>query len=450
VTRVLSRYVLKELALPFLASLAVLTFILIMNHLLKVFDLLLGRGVPLWAVIRLLFLMLPFTFALTVPMSALVATLMAFGRLSADNETIAVRTSGISLGRLLLPAVGAASVLSVLMMYFNNVILPRVNHEYAALYSDISRKKPAVNIRAGVFIDDFPGYHILIRTEDQETGELQGVTVYQDASDTEGPRTIVAQRGRLESRPDEDMLTLHLYDGEMHEVDPRNPDRYLRLRFRTTSMNLTGLHLQLEQRRRSYKSDREMTSAEMRERITAFQDEIRMLGTRIGDMVDSRLAMTLGPLWPEQGSVPAEPAWGLPAERRFSMKLQNEEQTIEYKRRDVSRYAVEIQKKYSVAVSCLVFVVIGAPIGIITRRGGMGTGFGISLLFFVVYYVFLIGGEELADRRFVSPAVAMWAANAIVGAVGLYLVAVVMLEWRGRARGSPARQESEASSQDQS
>ncbi|MBN1423754.1 LptF/LptG family permease [Candidatus Fermentibacteria bacterium] len=420
--------------MPFVGALTVLTFILIMNHLLKVFDMLLGRGVPLWAVAKLLFLMLPFTFALTVPMSTLVATLMAFGRLSADNETVAVQTSGISLGRLLFPALVAAGLLSAAMMYFNNVILPQVNHEYAALYADISRKKPAVHIRAGVFINDFPGYHILIRSEDEKTGLLHGVTVYEDAKGDEGPRTILAQRGRLESRPDEDMLTLHLYEGEMHQIDPTTPDRYLRLQFQTTSLNLAGLHLQLEQRQRSYKSDREMTTREIRQRIAGFREEINGLTGRITDMVDSRLSFTLGPLWPMTGTVHAEPAWGGPAELRMSMKLQNEVQTIEYKERDVSRYAVEIQKKFSVAVSCLVFVVIGAPIGVITRRGGLGTGFGMSLIFFVVYYVFLIGGEELADRRFISPAVAMWAANAIVGSVGLYLVGVVMLEWRPRLR----------------
>jgi lipopolysaccharide export system permease protein len=437
--RVLDKYVLRELLLPFIGSLTVLTFILIMNHLLKVFDLLLGRGVPLWAVTRLLLLMLPFTFALTVPMSTLVATLMAFGRLSADNETTAVRTSGISLGRLLGPAMCGAAILSGAMMYFNNAVLPQVNHEYAALYSDISRKKPAVHIRAGVFIDDFPGYHILIRSEDEATGELRGVTVYEDAGDGAGPRTIVAEKGTLESRPDEDMLTLHLHDGEIHEVDSGNPARYLRLRFRTTSINLAGLHLHLEQKKRAYRSDREMTSGEMRQRIAGFRQEVTVLGERIGDMADGRLRLALGELWPGDG-LAAEPAWGPAAERRFSMKLQNEGQTIEYKRRDMSRYAVEIQKKYSVAASCLVFVIIGAPIGIITRRGGMGTGFGISLVFFVVYYVFLIGGEELADRRFVSPAVAMWAANVIVGAVGFYLAAVVMLDWRRRGRkGSKGR-----------
>ncbi len=437
--RVLSRYVLKELSMPFLASLAVLTFILIMNHLLKVFDLLLGRGVPPWAVLKLLALMLPFTFALTVPMSTLVATLMAFGRLGADNETIAVRTSGISLWRLLLPALGASAALSCLMAYFNNVVLPQVNHQYAALYADISRKKPAVHIREGVFIDDFPGYHLLIREEDEKSGELRWVTLYQDPSEKEGPRTIVARRGRLEPRPEEDMVTLHLFDGEMHEIDPQNPDRYLRLRFRTTSINLVGLHLHLEQRQRTYKSDREMTTSEMRERILGIEAEIRTIGTRIDQMARGRLGLTLGPLWEGTGA-PPEPAWGPPAERRFLMRLQSEGQAIEYKRRDVNRYEVEIQKKYSVAVSCVVFVLIGAPIGVVTRRGGMGTGLGISLVFFVIYYVFLIGGEELADRRFVSPAVAMWAANALVGALGLYLTATVILEWDPWRRARPSQE----------
>jgi len=167
--RIFSRYILKEHLMPFIGVFAVLTFVMIMNHLLKVFDLLLGRGVPLWAVARLLVLMLPFTFALTVPMTVLVSTLMAFGRLSADNETVAVRAGGANLGVFLWPVLVASLILSVVMVHFNNTVLPQVNHQYAALYSDIGRKKPAVAIREGIFIDDFPGYHILIQSEDKET-----------------------------------------------------------------------------------------------------------------------------------------------------------------------------------------------------------------------------------------------------------------------------------------
>jgi lipopolysaccharide export system permease protein len=361
---------------------------------------------------------------------------MAFGRLSADNETVAVRASGAGLGILLRPAVGAAIVLSLIMVYFNNTILPQVNHQYASLYSDVSRKKPAVTIREGVFVDDFPGYHILIRSENKETGELSGVTIYEDGKGEEGPRAIVAARGVLESKPERDMITLHLFDGEIHELDSDNPGRYRRLRFKKNSLSLSGLHLELERRKRSYKSDRELTTAEINAKINGFKSEISQISERIVSEVDARLSATLGGLWQESTGSKRDIAYGPLAERRFFMRLQNEEQAIDYKLRDISRYEVEIQKKFSVAFSCVVFVLIGAPIGVITRRGGIGTGLGISLVFFVVYYIFLIGGEELADRRFVSPAVAMWAANAIVGFVGLYLVSGVVFEWNlRRARG---------------
>jgi lipopolysaccharide export system permease protein len=432
---ILGRYVLRELFAPFVGAFAVLTFVMIMNHLLKIFDLLLGRGVPLWAVARLVLLMLPFTFALTVPMAVLVATLMAFGRLSGDNETVAVRASGTSLMVLLRPALGAALVLSLIMVYFNNMILPQVNHQYASLYSDVSRKKPAVTIREGVFVDDFPGYHILIQSENKETGELSGVTIYEDGKGEEGPRAIVAARGILESKPQQDMITFHLFDGEIHELDSDNPGRYRRLRFKKNSLSLSGLHLELERRKRSYKSDRELTTEEINAKIAGFRSEISAVNGRMATLVDERLGHTLGALWPVSPGSSRDIAYGPLAERRFFMRLQNEEQAIAYKLRDISRYEVEIQKKFSVAFSCVVFVLIGAPIGIITRRGGIGTGLGISLVFFVVYYIFLIGGEELADRRFLSPAVAMWAANAIVGLIGLYLVSGVVLEWRLRARG---------------
>jgi lipopolysaccharide export system permease protein len=363
-------------------------------------------------------------------MAVLVATLMAFGRLSADNETVAVRTSGVSLSILLRPALGGALVLSLIMVYFNNTVLPQVNHQYASLYSDVSRKKPAVTIREGVFVDDFPGYHILIQSENKETGELSGVTIYEDGKGEEGPRAIVAARGVLESKPEQDMITFHLFDGEIHELDSDNPGRYRRLRFRKNSLSLSGLHLELERRKRSHKSDRELTTMEINKKISGFKEEISSVSGRIVSMVDERLTVTLGSLWPVSAGSNRDVVYGPLAERRFFMRLQNEEQAIDYKLRDISRYQVEIQKKFSVAFSCVVFVLIGAPIGVITRRGGIGTGLGISLIFFVVYYIFLIGGEELADRRFVSPAVAMWAANVIVGLVGLYLVSGVLFEWK--------------------
>jgi lipopolysaccharide export system permease protein len=169
---------------------------------------------------------------------------------------------------------------------------------------------------------------------------------------------------------------------------------------------------------------------EINKKISGFKEEISSVSGRIVSMVDERLTVTLGSLWPVSAGSNRDVVYGPLAERRFFMRLQNEEQAIDYKLRDISRYQVEIQKKFSVAFSCVVFVLIGAPIGVITRRGGIGTGLGISLIFFVVYYIFLIGGEELADRRFVSPAVAMWAANVIVGLVGLYLVSGVLFEWK--------------------
>jgi lipopolysaccharide export system permease protein len=420
---ILARYILKEHVGPFVFALALLTFVLMMNHILRIFDLILGKGVPPAVVLELFALILPFTFAVTVPMAVLVATLMAFGRLSGDNEVTAIRASGVSFYRILRPVLVAALLIAAALMYFNEFVLPEANHRYAALYADITRKKPTVEIRPGVFIDEFDGYNILIERIDERTSRIFGVTIYEQPSAGGSPRTILASKGTLKFLPERDLLQINLEDGEIHEVDPKEPAAYRRVYFQRNLITIPGVNSQLVRHGREYRSDRELPSREMLRTVSELEREIAVARSKTLEEVRWRLDENLGLGSPvaRDDTAGSREALSPTGERLFSLKLQNERRRAEAKRYDMNRYLVEVHKKFSVPFACVVFVLLGAPLGVAAKRGGVALGLGLSLGFFIVYYIFLIGGEEIADRGMLPPVAAMWLPNVVLGAAGVYL-----------------------------
>lgn len=408
--RIIDRYLLREHLAPFLLSLSVLTFILLMDRLFQLISLFVNKKVPLPVVLELFSLGLPNLLVLTVPMAVLVAVLMTFGRLTQDNEFTALRSSGISLGRLL-AAPGAASVILCLGLFiFSDRLLPEANHAFKNLLMDLHQAKPALKLRENAFINDFPGYNILIKRVDEARSQIYGVTIYEQGTGS-APRTILAKKGLLVALPDLQVLRLELSQGEIHELDPNDPGRYHRMSFSRHTINLP-LDEGIQHQVRSHRGDREMSIAMMRRAVAA---------------IDSQLA----PVRAQMAGAAALPEW----------QRQQLEQDISNRSREIRSLKVEIQKKLAIPVACVVFVLLGASLGTLTRRGGLGVSAGLSLAFFLLYWVFLIGGEELADRNYLSPVLAMWAANILLGACGLALTLVQHFEIRSlppRARRAEA------------
>ena len=175
--RILNAYILKEHIGPFLFGFSVVTFILVMDFVIDIMDLIIGKGLGAWTILEIFGLNLAWMLALSVPMAVLVASLMAFGRLSADNEITAIKSSGTSLYVILVPTLLASAVLAVGLLLFNNQVLPEFNHRARNLMSDVSKKRPTLTFKAGIFLDEFPGYNILIKKVDERRSELEGIEV---------------------------------------------------------------------------------------------------------------------------------------------------------------------------------------------------------------------------------------------------------------------------------
>ncbi len=378
---ILYRYFVREHMMPFFLALIVLTFILIMNRVFELVYSIVGKGLSPYIVLKVFVLSLPFIIALTVPMAVLVAVITVFGRMSQDFEIIALKSGGINLYKLVIPVLITMILLSMGMVYFNNHILPESNHTVKNLLIDINEKKPALRLKEGIFTSPFKGYDIYIRKIDQRASILYDILIYESKKGLI-TKVVVSDSGAMSTN--QDMIILTLLDGEMHEIDPKDPLHYRKLSFKKHIITFP-IDDEFVEKERSYRSDRELSARAMRQRIKTIEEEIEKL------------------------------------KKEDSAAKKDVKRRIKIKRKEINRYAVEIQKKYSIPFACVVFLFLGVPLGIRTRKGGVAVATAVSILFFVVYYMFLVAGEELADRGYVSPIWALWLPNIVFFVIGIIL-----------------------------
>lgn len=422
---ILYRYILGRYIGPFLFAFFTLMFIFLLQFIMRFIDDLVGKGLGAWIIIELIALNLAWMVVLAVPMAVLVATLMAYGGLSATNEITAMRASGVSLYRMMTPIFISSIVLAVLLVEFNNEVLPEANHRAKTLMIDIRRKKPTLTLTPGLFSQDISGYSILVRKTFEESNDLEGVTIY-DYSDPSKHVVITAERGTVRFTPDYAKLIMDLTNGEIHELPLNEVHSYRRLHYQKHRiiMKAEGFEFERSGAGTFSRGDRELSAQVMQAFVDSLDKENRMLASNTNKTIINHLDQYLkgtipSPLPPasrEQGI-----AIALNRARSYAGMLANDLARIQYNQDRIDEYLVEIHKKYSIPAACLVFVLIGAPLGLMARRGGFGMAATLSLGFFVLYWACLIGGEKLADRGIITPFWGMWFANVILGIAGIYL-----------------------------
>jgi len=285
---------------PLVFALTALTSLLLLNYIAKQIDELVGKGLSAGVIGQFFALSIPFTVAMTTPMSVLVATLYAFSRLASENEITALKANGISLSRLLVPVLIAASMVSIGMIAFNDVVLPASNHQLRKLQSDIARKKPTFALKEQIInqVADRQVYLKAMRLGPDN--RMTDVTIY-DLTDVMRRRTIYADSGELAFAANGQDLVLTLYTGSTLEVPRAEPGRLQRAHFERNYVRVEGVANQLEMTRSdSYKSDREMTVCELQNEVARYEAEF--LKAR-NDLREALLAVTNEAL----NGVPAKP-----------------------------------------------------------------------------------------------------------------------------------------------
>ncbi|MDK2975685.1 MAG: lipopolysaccharide export system permease protein [Candidatus Marinimicrobia bacterium] len=428
-------YIFREHQGPFFAAILVLAFLFISNLLMTSLDKLLGKNLGFVA-IEYILLNLAWILAMAVPMAVLISTLMAYGRLGEDNEITAMRASGISFASIIRPSLLFAFVVMLGLLYFNNYILPDANHRARLLKRAIYQKHPDLNINAGYFLYDIPDYTLFIRKKEGNT--LQDLLIYHTSP--EGQHiTVWAHTGNLSTQGTR--VILDLQEGEIHEYPAEKDKEYRILRFEKHRITIPVDEMSLQRNESDHRGDREMDIAEMmtmvrdyRERQEDIRNRIKSemarwdADTTVFDIKSFELHLKNRITAIEKDSIASNPQKARTYQQQIRTlkarlkRLDTDMRILQAYKMQENKYLVEVHKKVSMPVACIIFVLVGAPLGIIARRGSMGVAVGVSVVFFLVYWASLMGGERLADRAIISPWVAMWSSNIVFGLLGIFLV----------------------------
>ena len=437
--RLVSRYLLRELILPFILSLLIIVFILFINFLLRAIDRFLGKGLDIQIILEYLFLNLAWIIALSVPMAVLIATLMTFGRLSEDNEINAMRASGISfLSIIRAPLIFGLFIASILI-YFNNFILPEMNFRARLLSGDIYRKRPDMNIEPGIFIDNLPGYSMIIG--EKSNNLMHDVRIFSKGK-KESQTSIRANSGNISTL--KDAFLLSLFDGEIHELEVGDFTNYRRIAFKKHNIIIPADDLLLNRRDSSNRTDREMDVSMMLKKINDYRHREKVVVNRIkgaffrtfGDSIEVNNKLIASKIINEKKSSIESDNILTSIEirkkerqiRNLERQLKNEFNLLKSYQKSRNKYNVEIHKKFSIPFACILFVLLGAPLGVMAKRGGFAVSTSLSFMFFLVYYILLLGCEKMADRNLLDARTGMWFPNFIMFIISLYLTIYTVRE----------------------
>ena len=439
----LNKYLIKQSFIPFVLSVGVITTVLFLQFLIRAIDRFLGKGLDVFTILEYLYLNLAWIIALSVPMSLLISSVMTYGRMSQENEITALKSAGVNLFSIIKPALWFGSIVGFLLCLFNNFILPDMNYNARLLARDIYQKKPELTIEPGYFVDMIPQYTMIVKELDGK--EFKDIKIFSKNTSSE-QTTIYAKSGSLESKGG--IITVNLQDGEIHEIDLENYDHYRKIKFGTHQIIISIEDLLLNRTSESNRTDREMKVPAMIEKIQQNKISIEQIKKRIETVkndigIDTNSQMNLAGIMNQIEILKEDTSVEINENRDYNNKtpvsnyeekekirslnnnarqFQNEFTLIENYEKNNNKFLVEIHKKFTLAVACILFTLVGAPLGILVRKGGITIASALSIAFFLIYYILLIWGEQLADRALLDPAIGSWMPNIVLFIVGIIIL----------------------------
>jgi len=417
--KILPKYLVKEHIGPFCFALLVINSIFILNLIFRELGKFMSKGLSLGTILEFIFLNLAWMIALSVPCAVLTATIMVFGRLSAENEITAIKAGGISLYQILPATLIVSLGVAGALIWFNNEVLPDFNHRTKLLMLDIARKKPLLNLEAGVIYTDIPNYNILGPTikEINSTTYIENITI-DDQTTSNIIKTIIAKVGEITFSEETGLVEITLLDGELQEIDINNPESFKRVEFTKHVIKIPMTEMLLMRSQSEYRGDREKSSAALMEGVYKNRQRILERRQKLNETVNQQLSKYIYSNSKEEKTLDLL----ILDHQRLNRKIKTDLNLINSYKKSIDRDLVEVHKKYSIPAVCVVFVLVGSPLGILARKQGWAAAAGLSIGFFLLYWAFLIGGESLADRQKISPFWGMWSPNILVGGLGIFLV----------------------------
>jgi lipopolysaccharide export system permease protein len=439
----LDKLIIKSFLGPFLATFFIALFILLMQTVWKYIDDLVGKGLDFWTIGKFVWYMSATLLTLAMPIAILLSSIMTFGNLGETFELVAIKSSGISLLRFMRPLLFIAFLLCGITFVFANYLIPVAYLKSTTLYNDIMYKKPAFDLKEGVFFTYIPGYAIKVAKKDADGKTIHNVIIYEQSNSLQD-NCIVAETGIMQISGDKQFLEFNLQNGFRYQERGNSGDsatEFVRLGFKTFKKLFDLSALQQQKTSEDiYKNNFKMKSVRLLntaiDSLIKVKDSLSkklsadlLLNFHYGAVNDSfwkqaaakkLKADSLDKLLPDSVRGPVYES-ALTTATFMRTNIINNNPDISAKRNDIKFHKLEWHRKFSLSLACLVLFFIGAPLGSIIRKGGLGMPLLVAIVFFLIFHLLNMFGEKFVKEEITSPFMGMWLAVIVLIPVGIFL-----------------------------
>ena len=427
-----------------------------MQFLWKYIDDLIGKGLEISVLLELMFYVSATLIPLALPLAILFSSIMTYGNLAEHNELTALKSSGVSLLKVMRPMLVFVFFLSVSAFYFTNYLLPIANYKWRTIIYDIQEKKPTFGITEGIFYNDIDGYSIKVAEKNDASGELTDVLIYEN-SDISVGKTIIATTGQMLKSENERYLLLKLNQGSMYEKLAPSAAQKDQFPYQKTffseaiiKFDLAGFQMQ-KSNEDLFKRDFEMlsvvqldatvdsltdyynkckadfTKTLLRKTVifndflilpdSSNADSLRNIGITLAQEVDSIILMDDIKMIEMDLALEAA-GWEIRNRKEMLLGQMN---YLNAQRTTITQFISALHKKFTLSIAIIVLFFIGAPLGAIIKKGGLGAPLVFATLFFLLYYILTISGENMVDSDIIEPWKGMWMSTILLIPLGLFL-----------------------------
>ena len=439
----LDKLILKSFIGPFIITFFIAFFVLMMQGLWKYLDDLVGKGLDFITIGKFLWYVSASMLTLAMPIAILISSIMTFGNLGESFELVAIKASGISLLRFMRPLMWVAVLFCGITFMFANYVIPYANLKFVALYNDIFYKKPAFDLKEGVFFTHIPNYAIKAGKKDSDGKTIHNVLIYEQTNPLQN-NCIIAETGVMTVSADKKFLEFNLKNGTRYQENGTATDsstEFIRLGFSSFKKLFDLSSLQKQTTNDSvYKNNFKMLSAGQ---INRSLDSLYKLNERVAVRMDRALAITLpyvaiqdtakktvpvvvarynrfDSLIPDSAFYPVNNS-ALTIANNLKYNVENSGNEMENRKADIKYHKIEWHRKFSLSMACFVLFFIGAPLGSIIRKGGLGMPLVVAIIFFLQFHLLNMFGEKFVKEGMMPPYIGMWLAVLVLTPVGIFL-----------------------------
>ncbi|NLY22433.1 MAG: YjgP/YjgQ family permease [Bacteroidales bacterium] len=446
----LDLYLIKSFIGPLLVTFFIAILVLLMQFLWTYIDELAGKGLSMGIILQLMYYASATFVPMALPLAILLSSLMTYGNLGENYELIAAKASGISLWQLMKPLVIIAIILTGVTFYFSNNILPKANLKMMSLLRDVRQQKPTLNIREGIFNKDLDNYVIKVGKKDKDGKHIENIVIYDHSNYGPALRITTAKNGIMETTPDQRYLVFTLYDGMSYMEIREKRDDYYTIPLQRIYFDKQILHINISNFA-FQRSDPGLLKEHYKmlniSQLNYFIDSLETDYTKIQEQQSTLLSMTFNNWWiyiandstfkPNVNvtkntfdslinlldDIHRREMYKMASEQVLNNAnmLDNQADLSKSLKKSKAYYEIEWHRKFTLSITCLLLFFIGAPLGAIIRKGGLGFPLVISVLVFVLYYIITIIFEKTAKDLIISPFIGMWLPAFILLLFGLWL-----------------------------